>query len=177
MQVPTGANLLVLTGVLRIADGLHWTAPGRRLKLETRLHIFSTNLTTALHLYAPLCIALHCTCIRILKLDLNSKQTSVNNMSSEVTEYLFLAGHPTEGLLHHRDDENLYSQPRLHALCKLKRGRSVKRQLSWKADSSVVPVSWGCQGRGIWVIMFHIGERCHELLGIGPKTFTDMADT
>ena len=46
---------------------------------------------------------------------LNNKQKSAS-VSSEVTKYLFLAGHATEWLLRQRDDEHLYFQPRPHRL-------------------------------------------------------------
>ena len=71
-------------------------------------------------------------------------------MSSEVTKYLFLAGHATEGLLRQRDDESLYFQPRLHR-CKSTRGRSAKRQLSWKADQSIDQSAQSHGDRGIHV--------------------------
>ena len=108
-------------------------------------------MTPAVHQTCPLfspCVALRR--IRIL----NNKQKSVS-VSSKVTKYLFLAGPATEGLLRQRDDESLYFQPRLHR-CKSTRGRSAKRQLSWKADQSIDQSAQSHGDRGI-----HVPYRLH----------------
>ena len=103
-------------------------------------------MTPAVHQTCPLCSP--CVALRRIRI-LNNKQKSVS-VSSEVTKYLFLAGHATEGLLRQRDDESLYFQPRLHR-CKSTRGRSAKRQLSWKADQSIDQSAQSHGDRGIHV--------------------------